>query len=151
MTSADDDEGIVLGRAGEAQLRLGQCVWESDRSGLRIPLHIVGREVDARAHLDLETWGGHEPTLIAFFASLADEWRGWSGAKTWRDDGAHVWMTATHNGRDLITIRTRIDPFFGGEPGAWELSVDLPIEPGSLDASVVALRELLRQPPTTSK
>jgi hypothetical protein len=60
-------------------------------------------------------------------ASLADDWRGWDGTRTWRalEDGMSI--EATHRGKrvELLFIIRR-----DYEPDAWEVRLPILVAPG---------------------
>jgi hypothetical protein len=88
--------------------------------------------------------GWRRARLIAFFADMAASWRGWAGAKEWNDDGPGVAMSATHDGVGTIALRVATSPSAGWEgPGSWKVAAVVGVDPGSLDATVDALRRLL--------
>jgi hypothetical protein len=83
--------------------------------------------------IDLEGWGGWLPGFTAYFDQMAEDWRGWDGARDWRDDQGGVMLSATHNRMDLIQLTVLLRPFYGADgPDTWELRVVIPIEPGAM-------------------
>jgi hypothetical protein len=111
-------------------------VASSDGSGhIRLPVVVRAQDLVAEATLDLEEWGGGPDGLVAYFEDLARSWRGWVGSKDWHDDGVSVWMSATHDRVGMVQMEVTLRPFAGwAGPGAWELSVVVGAEPGSLGA-----------------
>ena len=148
MTAADmpsdADERVLVGRAGEGQLTFGPPQVLAD-GYLRIPT--VVESVDVRAELVTEEQdrargpGG----LVGFFEGLAANWRGWAGSRDWFDSEDHIRLSATHDGKGTISIRVDCRLHDGTSPGSWRLHLTLGVDPGSLDATVEALRLLLQR------
>ena len=65
------------------------------------------------------------------FAGLAQNWRGWSGEKTWRSLAAQLTLSATTDARGHITIRIQLRPTANCE--AWRVTSFAYFEAGQLD------------------
>ena len=78
-----------------------------------------------RAHRDVLTYGGDG--LDAFFQSLAADWRGWDGTRTWDAVERGMTIEATHRGSrvELLFVLRR-----DYEPDAWELRIPIRVAPG---------------------
>jgi len=67
--------------------------------------------------------------LIAFVRSLADDWRGWSGARTWRSLDGDMLIDAHHDGRGHVSLGASLchRPMFSD---AWSARVVVGLEAG---------------------
>jgi hypothetical protein len=75
--------------------------------------------------------------LTAFFQSLADDWRGWSGEREWTSLEGDLSLAAAHDGhvRLAVSLRRSID---------WTVTANVSIDPGEeLAAASLNLTELL--------
>jgi hypothetical protein len=137
---------LLVGRAGEASLSVGQPDVANDGSGyVRLPIYLEAVGLSAHSTIELENWGGGAPGLIAYFKDLAASWKGWQGSKQWHDDGANVEISATHDGIGTIAMAVSVAPFTGWDgPGSWTLRIVVPVDPGALDSVVAKLQELLK-------
>lgn len=143
MTLGDEGVEIVVG-GPEASIEFRKPGHAADGSGTRIPLRIVARGVDVRTVVEIESWSGGTKSLANYFVDLAGAWRGWSGSKEWNDDGPNISLSATHDGVGVVTLEVQADPFAGWDgPGSWNLTVRIPIEPGSLSKIAERLTALL--------
>lgn len=148
MGMVGDPGQVVLGRRGEATATFGTPAVAADRSGVQIPIRLAAAGVEAATTLELGSWSGGSRRLVEFFAELSGAWKGWTGAKEWRDDGANVSMSATHDGVGLVNLEIRFNPFQASPgPGSWKLAVRVPVEPGSLSDAVARLEALLEGAP----
>ena len=117
----------------------------TDRSYLRVPLHVDAEGLAVRATLELNGCGGWVPGLIAYIDDLAVNFRGWDGEKSWRDDSGAVAFAATHNRMNTVALAVRLRPAYGYVgPGAWQADVVVPIEPGALSHIASEVRSLFR-------
>jgi hypothetical protein len=141
----DDDPGIRIGHDGDATLTLREAVVADDGSGwIRVPLALRGRHLSVDAMVELELWGGGTAEFIAYFEDMAAAWRGWAGAKEWRDDGPNVALSATHDGIGTIQIAVSVSSHGGWEgPGTWKLRMVVAEEPGAIEGIAARLRTLL--------
>ena len=141
--------GVRLGRAAEGHVTFGIPVVATDGSGYtRMPLVIEAQGLSATSTVELEDWGGGAPSLIAYFADMAADWRGWDGVKEWHDDGGALGLSATHDGIGTIALTVSATPNVGwAGPGSWQLEAVVALDPGSLDTAVTELRRLLQAAP----
>jgi len=63
--------------------------------------------------------------LADYFGSLAADWKGWSGERTWRSLEGELALTAWHDGHVRLQVELR-GPF----DRDWRLRCELTIEPG---------------------
>jgi hypothetical protein len=70
--------------------------------------------------------------LAAFFADLAANWRGWTGAKTHESPEHELRITATHDGVGYVTLVPKLCCLLSGVE--WSAEVTLGLEPGQLEA-----------------
>jgi uncharacterized protein DUF6228 len=125
-------------------MSLGKPVRPPGHSGMSIPVAISAMNLSARATIELETWHDGVGAFAAYFDDLNASWSGWTGAKSWSDDGGTVRIEATHDGIGLVTLVLSARPSYGADwPGAWELRVVIPLEPGSLAPLAHEVRSLI--------
>jgi hypothetical protein len=98
----------------------------------------------ARGEMELESSSGGFGAFTAYFREIAEAWRGWSGTKDWRDDGGTLSLSASHDGVGLVTLRVTLSSLPYDVVGGWELRLDVPLDPGSIDETVAALERLDR-------
>lgn len=70
--------------------------------------------------------------LGTYFASLAADWRGWRDTRSWSSLEGDVELSATHNGRGTISVRT----YLRTEAAAhhrWNCCSELLLDAGALD------------------
>jgi len=145
MNSSDvPADVLMIGRPGVATLAFGRPDDASDGSGSRIPIRLTADTAMASTWIEVESWNGGKARLAAYFAELAEAWRGWTGVKDWNDDGASVSMSASHDGIGMVSLAVSLTPHSGLLwVGSWELRVVVPLEPGSLDSVADQVKALL--------
>jgi hypothetical protein len=84
----------------------------------------IGDELAVRRDVQQHYASGFSD-LARFFESLAADWRGWSGERTWESLEGELAFTATHDGH----VRLRID-VRGSIERDWRVRCDLAVEPG---------------------
>lgn len=109
---SDEYDGVsTRSRAGE--------LW-----ALRVRLKVPGIEASALVHLSVE-----ELQLPPFFAGLADDWRGWAGAREWGAHEGGLALSCTHDGRGTVSMGTELrDPNLG-----WVVRAVVPLDAGQLE------------------
>ena len=132
---------MVIGREPGPQIELPGPNELHGRSA-RIPIRLRGEGLSADGVIELEEWSGGLDRFFAFFDDLADGWRGWSGTKQWRDDGATVRFDATHDGIGLITFRVTLRSLPFDATGSWRTEAFVPVEPGVIGAIALEMRAL---------
>lgn len=73
--------------------------------------------------------------LPDFVAGLARDWRGWRRARRWHSLEEELTIVASHTGRRVelvVTLRSGIDP------GAWSVTLPVPLAPGEALARAAA-------------
>ena len=94
-----------------------------------VEVSLARHDLKARRLVSLYT----NPTgIAALFRSMADEWRGWSGPKSWESLEGEMALAAVHDGVGHITLRVALVNLDAGEP--WKLETELELEPGALEA-----------------
>jgi hypothetical protein len=111
--------------------------------GLLVPVRLEAAGLTARTTMGLEEWSGSRGRLIAYFEDLAAGWRGWAGAKEWRDDSARVFISASHDGKALAVLAVRLGNATFDGPGYWSARVGVPVELGALGPVAAAVRRLI--------
>jgi hypothetical protein len=81
--------------------------------------------------------------LSGYFATLAADWRGWSGERRWRSLEDDVTLVARHDGLGAVTLtaRLRTEAF---ATHRWDASAELVLDAGALDRLVRQVETLLR-------
>jgi hypothetical protein len=113
---SDEYDGTSTRRDGE--------LWAM-RARLRVP----SLEASALVHLSTNQEGG----MPAYFASLAAESQGWSGARVWRADEGGLHLSCTHDGRGTVSMGTELRELNLG----WVVRAVVPIDAGALHQVVV--------------
>lgn len=72
--------------------------------------------------------------LGEFFASIADDWRGWTGEKTWASVEDELSLRATHDGLGHITIVAELRRTFDPPAREWLARGAIQLDAGALDA-----------------
>jgi len=75
---------------------------------------------------------GPAGALAPYFASLAADWRGWTGERTWKAVDGTLCFTATHDGLGHIALQVELRE--GVWLDAWQARATLNLEAGALDA-----------------
>jgi hypothetical protein len=87
-------------------------------------------DLSATADFDTDVVRFHALSLADYFASLAADWRGWSGTRTWGRNT--LILEATHDGLGHIALTVKLGQNL--YPNAWRAQVTLKIDAGALDA-----------------
>jgi hypothetical protein len=103
-----------------------------DAKSPRDPWHwrviAAGLTAAADIHPDLLRYGMID-RLDAYFAALASDWRGWSGAPDWGQ--LPFVLSAKHDGLGHVAVRA--DLAYGRSPDAWHASATIKLDAGQLD------------------
>ncbi len=70
--------------------------------------------------------------LVSFFESLAQDWKGWDGARVWGSLEGDFEVSATNDRRGHISLSVLLHRDFGN-PEPWRLVAGLVVEAGQLD------------------
>jgi hypothetical protein len=100
--------------------------------------------LDARKDVTL-SWppDGVDQDLVIFLQGLADDWRGWSGERTWRSLDGDLWIDACHDGQGHVLLGATLRGD-STSSDAWSARVVLTVEAGEQLTHLVAeLRALL--------
>jgi hypothetical protein len=94
----------------------------------RVIVESAGLTAAADIDPDLMRYGMID-RLDAYFAALASDWRGWSGA---RDRGQLPFvLSAKHDGLGHVAVRA--DLAYGSSPDGWHASATIKLDAGQLD------------------
>ena len=141
MTSLEDVAEVAIGSEASALVVIGSPQALSDTYG-RFPIRISAPGLSASGWIEYESWSGGAARLPAYFAELADAWRGWSGSRAWHDDGGMIKLSATHNGVGRVDLHVAItSQLYADSP--WTVGVDVPIEPGALTSIAERIARLI--------
>jgi hypothetical protein len=140
-----DDEAteVEIGHERDAVVVIGAVQLQEHDSG-RFPIRVSAPGLAASGWIEFEAWSGGVSRLAAFFAELATNWRGWEGSIDWRDSGATVEFSATHNRIGLVVLHVTVRSLPGD--GGWRVVVDVPVEPGALSPIADRLARMSEPP-----
>jgi hypothetical protein len=98
-------------------------------------IELAGSVFSGRLRAYDTNWAG----VAAFFQDLADNWRGWSGAKNWRSLEGQVELQATSDslGHTSLRVFLREDALVQD----WRVEATLIVEAGQLQALAKAALE----------
>jgi hypothetical protein len=133
---------LQIGRETEAALIIGRPESRGDEDS-RVPIKVRSAGLVASGWADLESWNGGARALVDYFTDLAENWRGWTGAKEWRDAGATLALSATHDGIGGIVVRVDLRTLPYEAPGSWGTVAMVPLEPGEMERVAMDLRAWL--------
>jgi Family of unknown function (DUF6228) len=97
------------------------------------------RRSDRRGAELCERFSGDALTLHAYFADLAQHWRGWDGDKEWESLGLQ--LAARHDGLGHVTLDATLDEDYAMAQ-RWRVRASLTVDAGGLSALAVAARAL---------
>ncbi|GAA2368648.1 hypothetical protein GCM10010170_068640 [Dactylosporangium salmoneum] len=105
-----------------------------------------GMIASTSAKMDGVFAGSQATTLSAFVQTLADDWRGWDGIRTWRALDHELALDARHDGRGHVslgvTLRASVPSW---DDTAWSARVVFVVEAGEeMTRLAVDLRQALR-------
>lgn len=86
---------------------------------------ITERDLSARQIVYGASSDGFD-SLAAFFAGLADDWRGWEGERVYESLEHDLRFTAMHDGH----VRLRVRLWQSSDPQGWTVETRLILEPG---------------------
>lgn len=138
----NEADEVIVGREAEAAIAVGMPTVEHGGEA-RVPIRVVAPGITASATIELAAWSGGLPRLPAYFDDLAAAWRGWAGAKDWTDDEGAVAISATHDGKGLVLLRVTVTNTGYAAPGSWQVTADVPVEPGALSTIAEAIRSVV--------
>jgi hypothetical protein len=124
-------EPVQIGREADAVIAFGSP--EAVTPGYaRLPVTLSAVGMRATGTADLEDWNGGPGALTRYFEDMETNWRGWTGAKEWRDAEATLALSATHDGKGHISLRVELQNMSYDGPGQWRLAAHIPLEAGAL-------------------
>jgi hypothetical protein len=128
---------------------MGEFAIRSNRRSDQLVLWTVKPRDQWRARIDFgdlvaeakicERHSGDALHLEAYFADLANQWRGWTGTKEWTSLGLR--LGACHDGLGHVTLEATLDHDYA-MPDRWRVHASLVVDAGSLDALARAARVL---------
>ena len=78
--------------------------------------------------------------LLEFFDRLAEDWRGWTGERTFTSLEGDLALTATHDGHVQLRVTLRQSAI----PDGWTAEAHIRLDPGEqLSRAVADLRQVL--------
>jgi hypothetical protein len=86
---------------------------------------ITEGDLNARRVVHSAHPGGFD-NLAAFFAGLADDWRGWEGERIYESLEHDLRFVAVHDGH----IRLKVPLWQSSDPNGWSVETRLILEPG---------------------
>ena len=132
------DEVIISPSSGHVGLRLFAPERTDDRD---VPGYFSVEVGDSDAHARLRVYAYAPEHLAAFFANMAEEWRGWVGEKVWESLEGEMVLRATADrlGHVLLHVHLTAPP----SPPAWRFEGNVLIEAGMLEGLAVSVREFV--------
>ncbi len=121
---------LLIGRPADAALEIGNP--DVSLGYPRVPIRLVAPSIDAAAFMEFEPWSGGIARLTAYFVDLAAHWSGWEGAKDLMDDSGTVAISATHDGKGMVVLKTSVRNYAHEGAGVWLATAFVPVEPGAL-------------------
>jgi hypothetical protein len=146
--STDWDSGASLGVPDQAILTFGLPRFATDGSKLvSIPVRLVGQGLRVESQVELEAWGAWIPGLLQYLDGLDRDWRGWSGAREWKDDQDNVTLSAEHHSTLLATVMVVVKhlPERSDGSGAWTVRLAVPYEPAAMSRLAAWMRRQLER------
>jgi hypothetical protein len=109
----------------------------------RIPLRRrwCTRGLEARAGVYVPPGHGGLDGLDSLFVTMADQWRGWAGERSWSSLEGELSLRCTHDGRGHVKVAVDLRPDLLGE--SWTARAVLVVWAGSLEW--IAQRERVRR------
>jgi hypothetical protein len=101
-----------------------------------LAVEVIGR--DLRATCRLETFQPAE-RLSDYFGQLADNWRGWSGLRSWSALTGELSLDATIDRAGHVTL---VALLLYGAPAAWSVSAVFTVDAGQLESLASQARTL---------
>lgn len=69
--------------------------------------------------------------LVELFRSMARDWRGWEGARSWRSREGGLKLSCTSDRLGHVTLEVTMNGF--EKPESWRFTGTLVVDPGQLD------------------
>ncbi len=111
---------------------------------MRLPVALEGPGFTGRGELELEEWGGGSVGFIAYFESLATDWRGWAGERVWEDDQGNIRLVATHDGIGYAFLEVSLYRLPGSHRDEeWSINAIIAMDAGQLGPAAAKLRALI--------
>ena len=92
---------------------------------------IQASHLTAETDVEPDTIGYPVPSIAKYFASLAEDWRGWSDTRVWGSNP--LCIEATHDGLGHVKLKIAVSNGYV-PPVAWRTEVTLHVDAGALDA-----------------
>lgn len=139
------DESITVGTEGCGLVFDRPFTHDGHVESVR--MRIVGGGLRAERRVDVSG-------LPGFLAALAEEWRGWDGARLFRADyydSPRVTLSCTHDRVGHVYAVVELGELDGLRPAPdWAVRAEIVIEPGGLRDAAEGLSRLLGQPLATA-
>ena len=138
QTSMSVDEVIIPPSSGHVGLRL----FAPERMGDgEIPgyFSVELGDPDSRARLRVYAYAPEH--LAIFFSTLAKDWQGWAGEKTWESIEGEMVLRATTDRLGHITLNVRLTA--PPSPPAWRFEGNVLIEAGMLEGLAARVRDFV--------
>jgi hypothetical protein len=87
--------------------------------------------LSVKTDVDLDHLQHRVPPLDGYFAALATDWRGWSGARTWGT--RPLTLSATHDGLGHIAVVIALEQI--RDRDEWSVQATITLDAGQLDAA----------------
>lgn len=128
-----DDKFLLLarGHAGAGEGR-GKAPWS-------LHAHLIANGLRAETQFWVGPEGGEQP-LSQFVSELAEDWRGWHGARVWESAEGGPRLSCTHDGLGHVDIEVEL-PHLSGL--GWTAHAVVHVDAGQLEQLATDLQRLL--------
>ena len=94
-----------------------------------VEVSITRQDLTARSRVEVSI---DVDGIAKFFRSMSDEWRGWSGSKSWVSLERDLRLTASHDSLGHVFLRVELSRD-SGAPDPWKVDAGLTLEAGALE------------------
>lgn len=122
--------------SGAGKLSLGPL----DNEYLEVSYQTNGITISAKPYLYIDGVG-----LANFFRSMANEWKGWEGSKSWASIENDFELEATNNGTNSVDLFFSLRKNIGADDD-WEFKGKIKVELGALDKVAEDIETLFQNP-----
>ncbi|GAA1096793.1 hypothetical protein GCM10009668_11950 [Nocardioides dubius] len=117
-------DAVVLGESGRTLTFSDPQARDASPSDF-LTVAVVGPDLRASRQV-YAGWENGFSTLAAFFADLADHWRGWSGQRVFESIEGDLRILATHDGHVNLQVRL----WETTEPHGWRVESEIRVDAG---------------------
>jgi len=122
-------DGPAVRLRGGRNLSRTLCLREPVRPCADVIVDYLVEVQDSGLQVSLGVTSHSGDDLSGFLRRLAEDYRGWAGARQWRSLEDQMRIEASHDGRGHVTLMFRLDDRVYGDH--WDLSVTFTVEAGA--------------------